>query len=72
MVGIMWIFFSMLVVGIFPVWQGRHTAAHTIKSMYLDFTGKKRPTLHGRVEHVSSDSESGSHTPQEKVVVKSG
>lgn len=71
-VGIVWIFFSMLCVGIFPVWQGRKTAAHTIKSMFLDLTGKKRPMLHGRMEEVSEDSESGTATPQEKVAVKSG
>lgn len=62
----------MLCVGVYPVWQGRQTAAHTIKSMYLDLTGKKRPTLHGRVQEVTEESDSGTATPQEKVAVKSG
>lgn len=53
-------------VGIFPVWQGRKTAAHTIKSMFLDATGKYKPTLQGRVQEVSDDS--GRATPTEKVV----
>lgn len=72
MVGIVWIFLSMACVGVYPVWQGRHTAAHTIKSMFLDLTGKSKPTLHGRIQEVSEDSESGTATPQEKVTAKSG
>lgn len=71
-VGIIWIFFSVLCVGIFPVWQGRQTAAHTIKSMFMDVTRRERSTLHGRMEEVSEESDSGTETPQEKVAVKSG
>lgn len=44
-VGIMWLFFSAFCVGLFPLWQGRKTAAHTIKYMFLDATGKRRPQL---------------------------
>jgi urea-proton symporter len=48
-VGIMWLFFSSFCVGLFPLWQGRKTAVHTIKSIIMDITGKKRPqqALHG-------------------------
>lgn len=42
-VGIMWLFFSSVCVGLFPLWQGRKTAAHTVKSMVRDLMGKKRP-----------------------------
>ena len=35
-VGILWLFFSAACVGIFPLWQGRKTMAHTIKSIFLD------------------------------------
>lgn len=45
----MWLFFSSFCVGLFPLWQGRKTAAHTIKSMFMDLMGKKRPeALHGQ------------------------
>ncbi|KAJ9659140.1 urea active transporter [Neophaeococcomyces mojaviensis] len=71
-VGIMWLFFSTLCVGIFPVWQGRKTAAHTIKSMFLDLTGKRKPTLQGRVQEVGDEDDSGSATPEEKVATKTG
>jgi len=60
-------------VGIFPVWQGRKTAAHTIKSMFFDLTGKRKPTLQGRVQEVSDEDDSGRVTPTEKVAAgKSG
>lgn len=35
----MWLFFSSFCVGLFPLWQGRKTAAHTIKSMIRDLAG---------------------------------
>ena len=45
----MWLFFSSFCVGLFPLWQGRKTAVHTIKSMFLDLTGKKHVSaLHGQ------------------------
>ena len=40
-VGIIWIFCSLGAVGIFPVYQGRHTLVHTVKSIFADITGKK-------------------------------
>ncbi|KAI0403130.1 Na+/solute symporter [Xylaria palmicola] len=42
-VGIIWIFGSLGAVGIFPVFEGRHTLKHTVKSVFLDLTGKKHP-----------------------------
>ena len=38
---------------------------HTIKSMYLDITGKRKPTLQGRIQQV--DEKDGEETPNEKV-----
>jgi urea-proton symporter len=59
-VGIMWLFFSAFCVGLFPLWQGRKTAAHTIKSMVLDLLGKKQAPLTAlQGEHVAE-----SATPQ--------
>ncbi|KAK5047488.1 hypothetical protein LTR84_006585 [Exophiala bonariae] len=68
-VGILWLFFSTFCVGIFPLWQGRKTMVHTVKSMFLDITGKKKPALHGRVTEI--EEESGQQTPEEKVAIKS-
>lgn len=83
-VGILWLFCSTACVGIFPLWQGRKTMAHTVKSMILDARGKYRPTLVGRVGEVSEDEakradevlvdekSNGADTPEEKIVVKNG
>ena len=57
-VGILWLFCSAFCVVLFPLWQGRKTMVHTFKSMYLDATGKHRPTIHGRSEEVE-DHDSG-------------
>jgi urea-proton symporter len=70
-VGIMWLFFSSVCVGLFPLWQGRKTMAHTVKSMILDLSGKKKAPIHGRVQEVAED-ESGHETPEEKVETKQG
>lgn len=63
--GIMWLFFSTACVGIFPLWQGRKTMAHTVKSMFLDLSGKRKPTLQGRVQPV--DENDGVETTDEKL-----
>jgi urea-proton symporter len=60
-----WLFFSTACVGIFPLWQGRKTMAHTVKSMFLDLSGKRKPTLQGRVQQVDEKDEV--ETPNEKV-----
>lgn len=86
-VGIIWLFCSIACVGIYPVWQGRKTIAHTIRSMMLDLRGKYRPTLQGRVGDlqegeedqdrgdgkVDADSrDDGAVKSAEKVVIKDG
>ena len=38
---------------------------HTVKSMYLDIMGKRKPTLQGRMQQV--DEKDGVETPNEKV-----
>jgi urea-proton symporter len=40
-VGIIWIFCSLGAVGIFPVFEGRHTLVRTTKAIFMDITGKK-------------------------------
>lgn len=66
MVGILWLFISSFCVGLFPLWERRHSMAHTFKSMYLDIIGKRKPTLQGREGAVTEESP-GSSTPDEKV-----
>lgn len=81
-VGIMWLFGSTACVGIFPLWQGRRTTMHTVRSMWLDIRGKYRPQLLGRVGMVDEDEheggketpekeKGGAATPEETVMVKS-
>lgn len=47
-IGILWLFCSSACVAIYPLWEGRHTSTRTIKAIYLDITGKKKPVVHGR------------------------
>lgn len=42
-VGIMWLFFSLFCVGIYPLWEGRHSMAHTFTAIFKDITGKGHP-----------------------------
>lgn len=47
-VGILWMFFSLGCVGLFPLWEGKEGMWHTFKAIYLDVTGKQHPrTYHG-------------------------
>jgi hypothetical protein len=66
-VGIMWIFFSLGCVGLFPLWEGRDGIAHTVKAIYLDVTGKQHPSkfhAHGAgiVEGVGAEKSDGVDT----------
>ncbi|KAI0509636.1 Sodium:solute symporter family-domain-containing protein [Xylaria bambusicola] len=55
-VGIIWIFISLGAVGLFPVYEGRHTLIHTVKSIFLDLSGRKHPkTIHA--ERIMPDDE---------------
>ncbi|KAK3069215.1 urea active transporter [Teratosphaeriaceae sp. CCFEE 6253] len=47
-VGILWLFCSSFCVGVYPVWEGRHTSGRTLKAIYLDVTGQRKPVMHGR------------------------
>ncbi|KAJ9668420.1 urea active transporter [Coniosporium apollinis] len=64
-VGILWLFCSSFCVGLYPLWEGRHTMARTFRAIYLDVTGKKKPNVvHGRAQMME---DSGTATPTEKV-----
>ncbi|OQN96308.1 hypothetical protein B0A48_17564 [Cryoendolithus antarcticus] len=47
-VGILWLFCSACCVGIYPLWEGRKTSSRTLKAIFLDVTGKRKPVTHGR------------------------
>ncbi|KAI1812160.1 Na+/solute symporter [Poronia punctata] len=60
-VGIIWIFGSLGAVGLFPIYEGRHTLKHTVRSIYLDLTGKGRRRIDAEVvSREEKRSESGS------------
>lgn len=63
-VGIIWIFCSLAAVGIFPVFEGRHTLAYTFRCIVADLTGK------GRKREIQAEPEAvatpGDVTPKEK------
>jgi len=43
-VGIIWIFFALFGVGIFPVYEGRKSLYHNARAIFLDITGKQHPS----------------------------
>ena len=48
-VGILWLFCSAFCVGLFPLWEGRHSMANTFKGIFRDLTGKGGHVTRGRV-----------------------
>ncbi|KAL2166116.1 hypothetical protein VTG60DRAFT_3277 [Thermothelomyces hinnuleus] len=68
-VGIIWIFCSFIGVGLFPVFESRKTLARTVRSIYLDITGKSHPkTIHAQV--MEGQNTPGDATPTEKSMAK--
>ena len=57
-VGILWLFFSAFCVGLYPLWEGRHTSAHTCRSIFKDLMGRGGPPMHGRNMDVADDTSS--------------
>jgi len=45
-VGIMWLFFSIFAVGLYPLFEGRHSLKHNIWAIFKDITGKEHPSKH--------------------------
>ena len=65
-VGILWMFCSAFCVGLYPLFEGRHSMANTFKGIFKDLTGRHgAATLHGREGSGSEDS-----TPQVEGDVK--
>lgn len=47
-VGILWLFCSAFCVGLYPLWEGRHTSKRTVTAIFRDIMGKGKPVVHGR------------------------
>jgi Mg2+/citrate symporter len=61
-VGILWLFCSALCVGVYPLWEGRHTMVRTAKAMFGKGKMKRGATIHeGEMAE-----ETGISTPTEK------
>ncbi|KAJ4388327.1 urea active transporter [Neurospora sp. IMI 360204] len=74
-VGIIWIFFSFIGVGLFPVYEGRETLIRTCKYIWWDITGKKNvkaihaeQAAHAGEVVVTEGMTPGDQTPEEKSV----
>jgi urea-proton symporter len=62
-------FCSGFTVGLYPLWEGRHTMKRTAIAIYNDVSGKRKPgVVHSESAMVEEDS--GTATPTEKIAVK--
>ncbi|KAL9103197.1 MAG: hypothetical protein Q9163_001724 [Psora crenata] len=78
-VGILWLFCSFFMVGLFPLWEGRHSMANSFKGIVRDLSGKGgAPKMRGRVlegrQGSAGDSEvvTGDEKQLEVVTAKTG
>lgn len=63
-VGILWLWCSIGMVGIYPVFEGRHSLKHNIVSIFRDITGKEHPSKHHNSTAVFEGKEAhGTDTP---------
>lgn len=47
-VGIIWLMCSTLAVGVYPLWEGRHSLKHTFTPIWKDLSGRRAETLAGK------------------------
>lgn len=67
--GFIWMFFAVFCVGLFPLFEGRHSLARTFKFMIRDLTGKRRKknmAIEGQRETSETSSQEGISTVVEK------
>lgn len=63
-VGILWLFMSIFMVGLYPVFEGRHSLKHNIVSIFKDITGKEHPSKHHNSTAIFEGKDvSGADTP---------
>ncbi|KAL8735039.1 MAG: hypothetical protein Q9181_002977 [Wetmoreana brouardii] len=65
-VGILWLFCSTFCVGLYPLWEGRHSMAHTFKGIVKDLSGRGKPPMQGRTMSVDEKSSEDEGTMAEK------
>lgn len=63
-VGILWLFCSAFCVGLYPLWEGRHTMKRTFVRIFRDITGKEKPHM---MRGLVVEETASSGTPPEKV-----
>ncbi|PSN70831.1 urea active transporter-like protein [Corynespora cassiicola Philippines] len=64
-VGIIWLMCSTFAVGVYPLWEGRHSLRHTFVSIYKDVTGQRKPAKRSAVVEGRGGSETGSEHVKE-------
>lgn len=76
-IGFLWLFCSAFCVGLYPLWEGRHTSTRTIKAIFLDIAGKRKPVVHGRATVAETaeaeekkKGDKGADTPTEESLAK--
>jgi len=63
-VGILWLFLSIGMVGLYPLFEGRHSLKHNIVAIFKDITGKEHPGKHhNSVAVFDGKDASGANTP---------
>ena len=75
-VGILWLFCSLFMVGLYPLWEGRHSMANTFKGIIRDLGGKSgavkmtRPVVEGREGSASGSEEVSGEEKKPEVVTE--
>jgi hypothetical protein len=73
-VGILWLFLSIFMVGLYPLWEGRKSLRHNVVAIFKDITGKEHPGKHHTsIAVYDGKEESGANTPpveSEKIPVE--
>jgi hypothetical protein len=46
-IGMIWLFFSLFCVGLFPLWEGRYSMARIFKAVFLDLTSGREDSSAG-------------------------
>ena len=65
-VGILWLFCSTLMVGVFPLWEGRHSMKNTFLGIVRDLRGRNGISVRNRVIEGRQGSVTGSDAGVEK------
>lgn len=50
-VGIIWLFISLFIIELLPLWQGRYAIAHTVRGVWWDLTGQSRKVRAWQEDH---------------------